>query len=118
MLSDAEIQDMRDTQEDNLSETVYIQTVVETSDGAGGTSESLQTTATCSGRIGPVGKDAREREIAGRLGSAHVYVITVPAETAVTPKNQLQINGRQFVIGGITRKSQASALRIVASEVL
>lgn len=117
MLSAAELADMRKQQEENLPETVYIQSVTETPNGAGGRSQSWTTTATTNGRIGDLGKDPQERAIAERLTNVKVYVVTLPVGTAVDEKNQLQINGRQFVVHGAPRKSHATALRVVCSEV-
>lgn len=117
MLSDGELNDMRKQQEENLPETVYIQAATETSNGAGGRSQVWATVTTTKGRIGEVGKDPQEREIAGRLGNMTPYVITLPVGTVVTEKNQLQINGRQFQVHGAARKSHQTALRLVCSEV-
>lgn len=117
MLSNAELDDMRRQQDENLPETVYIQTATETSNGAGGRSQAWTTTATTKGRIGDPGKDPQERAIAERLTNVKVYVITLPVGIAVDEKNQLQINGRQFVVHGAPRKSHATALRVVCSEV-
>ncbi len=117
-LSEQELKTMRNAQDELMTETVFIQAVVTVSDGAAGSSESLQTIATTKGRIGSLGRDPREREIAGRMGSVHIYVISLPADTELSEKNQLQINGRQFVIGGIIRASNMTALRVVAAEEL
>lgn len=117
-LSEHELKTMRKAQEEIMTETVYVQMVVAVSDGAAGSSESLQTVATTSGRIGALGRDPREREIAGRMGSVNIYVISLPADTEVTEKHQLQIDGRQFEIGGVIRASNATALRAVVAEVL
>ncbi|MDI6769741.1 MAG: hypothetical protein QMD04_08700 [Anaerolineales bacterium] len=117
-LSEQELKTMRKAQEELMTETVYIQAVVAVSDGAAGSSESLQTIATTKGRIGTLGRDPREREIAGRMGSVHIYVVSLPADTMLSDKNQLQINGRQFVIGGVIRASSTTALRAVVAEVL
>ena len=117
MLSDAELADMRKQQEENMPETVYIQEVTETSNGAGGRSQVLTTVATAKGRIGDLGKDPQEREIAGRLGNVTPYIVTLPVGTVITEKNQLQINGRQFLVHGAARKSHQTALRVVCSEV-
>lgn len=118
MLSNPELEDMRKQQDENLPETVYIQAVTETSNGAGGRSQAWTTTATTKGRIGNLGKDPQERAIAERLSNVAVYVITLPIGTVVDEKNQLQINGRQFQVHGIPRKSHQTALRVVCSEVL
>jgi SPP1 family predicted phage head-tail adaptor len=117
MLSDAELEDMQDTQDQNLPETVYVQAKTAVSNSAGGQTESWSTIASVKGRIGGLGNSAQEREIAGRMGNVQVYKITLPAGTDVDENKQLQINGRQFKVGGVLRKSQSTALRVVCAEV-
>ncbi len=116
-MSDAELADMRKQQEENLPETIYIQAATETSNGAGGRSQAWNTVATVNGRIGDLGKDPQERAIAERLSNVKVYIVTLPVGTTVDEKNQLQINGRQFHVHGVPRKSHQTALRVVCSEV-
>jgi hypothetical protein len=117
MLNNSELEEMQDEQEANMPETVYIQRIADVDNGSGGTSQAVQTTATTKGRIGAVGRDAQEREIAGRLGVVQVYVITLPIGSVVAENDQLQINGRQFFVGGVVRKSNVTAQRVVCSEV-
>jgi len=108
---------MQQTQEAYMSETVYIQSRTRTSDGAGGWSESWSTLATTRGRIGLLSWQPSEEEIAGRVQNRQKYIVTLPAGTELTEQNRLQINGRQFEIVGIARRSEATAIRVTCVEV-
>lgn len=117
MLSEKELADMRDQQEENMPETVYIQKKVSVSNGAGGFTETWETESTVAGRIGPVGKSPEEKEIAARLTGVTGYTVILPHDAVVDEKNQLQINGRQFFVAGVPKKSLQTALRAVVAEV-
>jgi len=118
LLTSDELDDMKDTQDSNLPETVYIQTLTETATTTSGRSQAWNTTTTTTGRIATLGNSGEEREIASRLGSVQGYVVTLPADTAVTNQNRLQINGRQFDIKATLKRSSQTALRLVCGEVL
>jgi SPP1 family predicted phage head-tail adaptor len=118
LLTSDELDDMKDTQDSNLPETVYIQTLTETATATSGRSQAWNTTTTTTGRIATLGNSGEEREIASRLGSVQGYVVTLPADTAVTNQNRLQINGRQFEIKATLKRSSQTALRLVCVEVL
>lgn len=108
---------MRQTQEEQMPETVYVQSLTRSSDSAGGWSESWSTSATTKGRIGVSDWQPSEAEIAGRVQNRQKYVITLPAGTTLTEQDRLQINGRQFEIIGIAQRSEATALRVTCVEV-
>lgn len=108
---------MREEQEKQMPETVYIQRLTRTSDGAGGWSEAWNTIATTKGRIGLTNWQPSEAEIAGRVQNQQKYVITLPADTELTEQDRLQIDGGQFEIIGIARRSEATALRVTCVEV-
>ncbi len=118
LLTADELDDMKDTQDSNLPETVYIQTLTETATATSGRSQAWNTTTTTTGRIAPLGNSGEERELASRLGSVQGYVVTLPADTVVTNQNRLQISGRQFDIKATLKRSSQTALRLVCVEVL
>lgn len=117
MLSERELADMRSQQEENMPETVFIQKKVSISNGAGGFFETWETESTVTGRIGPVGKSAEEKEIAARLSGVIGYTVILPHDAVVDEKKQLQIDGRQFFVAGVPKKSNQTALRVVVAEV-
>ncbi len=117
MLTERELEQMRTQQDKALPETVYIQRLTRVMNDTGGWSETWATVATVKGRIGPSGKEAEEREIAGRLGVTQAYTATRPAGTERDESDRLQIDGRQFEVKGVIRRSQATALRVVCVEV-
>lgn len=118
LLEADELAGMKATQELNLPETVFVQELTETSDGAGGSSQAWNTTVTTTGRIAPLGNSGEEREIARRLGNVQAYVITLPVATVVDEQSELQISGRQFQINATLKRSNQTALRLVCVEVL
>lgn len=108
---------MQAEQEKQMPETVYVQRLTRVSDGAGGWSEVWNTVATTKGRIGLANWQPNEAEIAGRVQNRQKYVVTLPADTELTEQDRLQINGRQFEIIGIARRSEMTALRVTCVEV-
>lgn len=108
---------MQAEQEKQMPETVYIQHLTRTSDGAGGWSEAWNTVETTKGRIGTANWQPNETEIAGRVQNRQKYVITLPPDTELTEQDRLQISGRQFEIIGIARRSEMTALRVTCVEV-
>jgi hypothetical protein len=117
MLSDAELTDMQAEREENMPETVYIQKKTSVSNAAGGFYEAYSTESTVNGRIGAVGKSPEEKEIASRIANVVGYTVVLPVDAVVDETYQLQINGRQFLITGVIRKSRQTALRVVCTEV-
>ena len=63
MIDADELAEMKATQELTLTETVYIQTLTETSNNAGGQTHAWNTTITTVGRIAPTGKSAKSASL-------------------------------------------------------
>lgn len=108
---------MRATQEANLPETVYVQTLTRTSDGAGGWSETWQTVATVRGRIVTLERYIGEDVVGGAVKQIGDYIITLPVDTEVQETDQLQINSQQYKIMGFVERSQKTALRVYSTKV-
>lgn len=110
-----DMRSMQAAQIDTMNDTVYVQRLTKISDETGGYSQTWSTVATTTGRIAP--RRMRELEVAGKITSLQEYVITLPANTAVTEKDRLQIDGKQYEIVGIERRTAQTALRINCMEV-
>lgn len=107
---------MRSTQELNMPETAYIQSLTATSDGQGGFTESWQTIKTVAARIGEPKGDA-EKEVAGRIETGKVVIITLPYDVEVELDNQIQINEINYRVHWTNKdKSNITALRVVVTE--
>lgn len=79
MLTDADLEDMRDTVEAAQPSTVEIQRKVKTRVPGGGTSETLQTVAIVSGRKSPAGQSLLlEMGVAERMSGRVGVVWTLP----------------------------------------
>ena len=99
----------------HLPETVYIQSLTAVSDGAGGSTETIATKATTAGRIGL--PNGRELELAAKIQAVNAYVVTLPWNTDLADTDQLQINGKNYRVNHIQRRSQQTALRVLVTEV-
>lgn len=99
-----------------MTETVYIQRLTRTDDGAGGWSEAWQTVATTKGRIASQGR-AGETVQGGALTAQGEYIITLPHDTDLRQDDRLQINGVQYEVKAIFERSEKTALRVLASKV-
>ena len=116
LIDDKKLAKMQKTQELNLPETAYIQRLETESDGQGGFTESWQTIKTVKARIGEPKGDA-EKEIAGRIETGKVVIITLPYDVEVELDNQIQINGINYRVHWTNKdKSNITALRVVVTE--
>ena len=114
-MSSEELEAMRDEQEKNMPETVYIQRLMRTSDSAGGWSEAWQTVATTQGRVAAA--RGRELELGSKLTSAVTYTVTLPHDAVVEQTDQLQINGQQYQVLAILNRSEKTALRVICEKI-
>jgi head-tail adaptor len=117
MLTDDELTAMRATQEAALPETIYVQRLTRTPDGAGGWSEAWTTVATIKGRLAEEAWKDAEQEVAGRYGALYKVIVTLPSDTELTESDRLQCNGTQYQVIGIARRSSKTALRVSCVEV-
>lgn len=107
---------MRATQELNLPEIAYVQSLTVTS-GADGFSESFQTRETASARLGEP-KGEQEKAVASTITVGAVNVITLPAGTNVLDTDQIQINGVNYRVHFTNKdKSHLTALRVIVTKV-
>lgn len=116
LLTEKNLTKMKKTQELNLPETAYIQSLT-VSNSASGWSESWETQTTVNARLGEP-KGEQEKNIASTITSGKAWVITLPAGTEVEDDNQIQINGVNYrVVWTNKGKSNITALRVVVTEV-
>ena len=116
ILTESHLAKMRSTQELNMPETAYIQSLTATSDGQGGHTESWTTVSQSKARIGGPKGDA-EKEVAGRIETGKVVIITLPYDVEVELDNQIQINGINYRVHWTNKdKSNITALRVVVTE--
>lgn len=106
---------MRTQQEAALPDTVYIQRLTRTSDGAGGWSAAWQTVATAKGRIAP---NPRQGEMVqgGAITAYGEYTVTLPYDTELRQDDRLQISEAQYEIKAILERSEKTALRVLVSK--
>lgn len=106
---------MKATQESNLPETAYIQRVTITNSGDG-LSEAWNTVATVNARMGEPKGDL-ERSVASTIVIGKVHVITLPVGTYVLDSDQIQVNGRNYIVHWTNaEKSDLTALRVIVTE--
>lgn len=118
MLTATDLQSMRAALQESLPETVTIQRLTRASDGMGGFNETWAQVASVPGRLSPAGTQPTEGVVASVLQSQQAWIVTLPAGTAVTAADRLQIGSRTFeVIGVQAPRSYEIATRIVAVEV-
>jgi len=111
MLS-GDLDKIREEQKKFMSETVYIQRLTRTSDGAGGWTEAWQTVATTKGRLTP-GRSADEVERGGMVAAYGEFVVTLPHDTELRQDDRLQVNSTQYEVKAISDRSEKTALRVI-----
>ena len=116
MTSTSDLDKIKAEQEKLMPETVYVQRLTRTSDGAGGWSESWQTIATTKGRI--AAKSGDENELGGKTTAITTYLITLPSniEFELTNTDRLQINGQQYQIVAPLNRSEKTALQVICEK--
>lgn len=114
LLSDKDVEGMQAVQELHMPETVYLQRLTMTDDGAGGFTEAWNTYETTKGRLGV--PTSREMEIAKEFRAMNNYVITLPADIDLLETDQIQISSKQYRVNAILKRSQKTALRVLVTE--
>lgn len=100
-LSVEELACIRETVTDTLTDTCDIQTMAETSDGAGGTVITYTTALTgvpCRVASAATNAQQQERIIADVLRGRDGYYVTLPALTPLTLKSRIIQAGRVFEV--------------------
>lgn len=113
MLTDAELEEMRDVAAQALPGTAVITlggTLV--SDGGGGGSISYTSGGTVACRVAPI--SGTEREIADRISSDAEFVITLPHSANVTTDAKLAISGSTYSVEAIRDRSYEITTRVEA----
>lgn len=115
MLTDSDLASMRATAERALPGTAVIQAGTLTSDGAGGYTETFTAAGTVACRVAPI--TGTEREEGGRINADSTHVITLPADTAVTTSDQLEIAGLAYNVTAVRDRSWEITRRVEARRV-
>lgn len=113
-----DLEKIRAEQNKLMPDTVYIQRLTRTSDGAGGWAETWQTAATTKGRITPNQRQAGEVVQGGAVTAYGEYIVTLPHDTELRQDDRLQISGTQYEVVAILDRSEKTALRVLVSKVL
>ncbi len=111
-MTSSDLATIRAEQNRLLPDTVYIQRVVRTSDGAGGWSKAWQTITTVKGRIAP-SQRAGEAMQGGAMTAYGEYIVTLPHDTELQQDDRLQISGTQYEVKAILDRSEKTALRVL-----
>ena len=73
------------------------------SDNRGGTTVTVTSVEAGSCALRTVGNQPEERALADRLGWSVPYSVDLPFSTILTPRDDLDINGRTFEVGGVLK---------------
>lgn len=92
MLSDAQLERMRNVANDSLPGTAIIRAGTLASDGGGGYSETFSNSGTVACRVAPILR-GDEGQVGGRISSDADWIVTLPAQTSVETDDQLLIDG-------------------------
>lgn len=103
MISDGELASIRADLDLSLPGTAIVQTEVYASDSQGGGSVTWTAAGTVACRIAPRSAltAGDESEYADRLSAEAEWIATLPAETAVTQKDRLVIEGTAYSVAAV-----------------
>ncbi len=104
--------------EATMPETVTVQASARVATAAGGQTVTWSTTAVVPGRLRPGGQQPDEVDVGGRYTVEKLWIIAVPAATAVSAHGRLVIGARTFsVVDLLGRHSYSPELRVLCAEV-
>lgn len=114
--SDSELKDIRADAMELLPGICQIVTFTETSDGAGGITESWTAGPDTRCRLAPLGSSPAG-VTADRLDERTSHVITLPARTTVTTDSRIQLEGRMWQVTARRTRTATDTL-VVRVEVM
>lgn len=120
MLPPGDISMHRAILEDSLPDSCVLSGLsAGTSDSMGGWIGGTATSGgTVACRVSPTQLQPDERQFAGQLGEVQVYLITLPAETAVEPTDRIESSGETYeVIAPRGPRTWEISRRVVAVKV-
>lgn len=89
MLTAADLLEYRSTLELSLQDEAEVYEVAPVEDGSGGWTDDTTLIATVPARLSPM--SGREAPLAGRLSLENMLVLTIPARTPLTAKDQVVV---------------------------
>ena len=118
MLTSDEMEAMRAVQSAAMPDSCTVKRLTVTSDGAGGQTDSWDTSATVNCRLGRLGSSGEERIIADRLAAVTPVLVTLPSGTDVGPHDRIEVDSRTFeVVAVLATGVWETARRVVCVEV-
>lgn len=116
MISEKDLLKMKSQQEEAMDKVCYVQSLSRTSDSAGGWTEAWQTISTTKCGISTPSPTHYE-EVGGKIIDMNTVVIRLPASVSVTEQNRLQVDGVQYQVKNVLRRSHQTAKLAVCSPV-
>lgn len=117
MLTSAEITAMQATCESVMTATAVISRYTATPDGQGGQVQTWANVGTANCHVSPAGQGS-ERDLAARPAIVSPWVVTMPHDTNVTPKDRIVTGGRTLEVAAVLApRTWQLALRVICSEV-
>lgn len=123
MLSDSDLQYMRDTVEQLFPDTCYILSVTSTSDGQGGYTDTWGTAGTALCRIDAASSKSGfigqfDTITAGAIQESTKWMVSLPYDTTVTLNNKLSINSYEYsIVAADLGKSWNGEVRLVVERI-
>lgn len=117
MLTASDLAEMRTLQESALPEVGTVQRYTQSSDGAGGYTQSWAAIGTINCRIGPLSGPS-ERALADASAVERGLIVTAPSGTTVEWKDRVIIGTRTFEVVSPVVRSYETALRLISTEIL
>ena len=120
VLSDTELDAMRDTLDTSLPELAEIERATKVSDGRGGETLTWTTVASVPCRVAPVlARPPADQVTADLVTNVQKWVLTFPAGTNLAPDDRMIVGARRFNLYAVTApRSYAVSTRATATEVL
>ncbi len=110
VIGTGELATIRTDLERSLGGTAIVQTAVSASDSAGGGSMTWTASGTVACRLAPMAGE--EGDYADRLSSEADWIATIPAETAITAKDRLVIEGTPYSVAAVRSRDWEMLRRI------
>ncbi len=113
MLSNTELERMRETADQAMPDVAVVQRVAFASDGMGGLTQTWSTAATTVCRVDPPGRNPLVSTLGERIANRQVFVVSLPEGTDVLDGDRIIVGSATYEVLGTLGESWEIVIRAV-----
>ena len=113
MLSTDDLNTLRNTINQTLTDSATVKRVSRVSDGAGGITETWTQVGTYACRVAPAGMTRQEALLAEKVRDTNLIRIVMPHDADVTNDDRVMVNGQEYNVVGVMKPRTINLQTIV-----